>query len=178
MSKEIALTHEKVAIVDDDDYERLNQWKWSANELYALRYSRKGCNGETIFMHKVILNSPDGMEVDHINRNGLDNRKCNLRICNHSQNEANKGLRRDNTSGVKGVYWNKRYSKWHARIRLNNGRIHIGYYDNIEDATDAYQSKSKELFGEFAEINRLSISAGDRDIPGSDIGNMSPNEEK
>jgi hypothetical protein len=155
MSKEINLTHGKVAIVDEDDYEKLNKYKWSANELYALRFSRKEGGGKTIFMHKVILGSLAGMEVDHINRDGFDNRKCNLRICTHSQNEANKGLRRDNTSGERGIYWNKRYGKWHARIRLNNIRIHIGYYDDIKNASDAYQSKAKELFGEFAEINQI-----------------------
>jgi hypothetical protein len=101
-------------------------------------------------MHRLILNTPDDMEVDHINLNGLDNRRCNIRNCTRSQNVENTSVRRDNNSGKKGVGWKKSNQKWIARINQNGKHIHIGCYDNLDEAADAYYKKSVELFGEFA----------------------------
>jgi hypothetical protein len=152
MSRDIPLTKGKVAIVDDEDYEWLSQWKWHCSHVYAVRRPYYGPNKKRrlIYMHRLILNTPDDMEVDHINLNGLDNRRCNIRNCTRSQNVENTSVRRDNNSGKKGVGWKKSNQKWIARINQNGKHIHIGCYDNLDEAADAYYKKSVELFGEFA----------------------------
>jgi hypothetical protein len=159
MSKEIPITKGKITIVDDCDYEYLNQWKWYCSSVgYAVRDIPCNTNNrkrKTILMHREILNTPDGMDTDHINHNTLDNRKCNLRICTRSQNEANKGLRRDNTSGIKGISWNKQIKKWHAQMKQNGKLIHVGYFSNIEDAINSYLTEYKEFYGEFAMLEKI-----------------------
>jgi hypothetical protein len=149
--KEIQLTKGKVALVDDEYYEWLNQWKW--NYLlggYAVRHtSRITSDHRIVYMHRVILNTPEGMYTDHINHNKLDNRRCNLRICTKSQNSVNSKINKSNKSGYKGVYWFKRYRKWGAFITLQYKHIHLGYYNNRIEAANARREKSLELFGEF-----------------------------
>jgi hypothetical protein len=154
--KEIKLTKGKVTIVDNDMFDYLNQWKWFFNGTYAARNIRT-INGhrrrKTYFMHHLILQPPNGMDIDHINRNPLDNRLCNLRICTRSQNRINSKIRTDNKSGVTGVDWCKLNKKWQARIEKDGKRIHLGRYDNLEDAKNAYNEKAKELYGEFILVN-------------------------
>jgi hypothetical protein len=151
--KEIKLTKDKFAIVDDEDYEWLNQWKWFSHKSeYAVRNIRKNGKRNMLFMHSVILNPPNGMFTDHINRNKLDNRRCNLRICTKSQNTINSRTRSDNKSGIKGVCWKKDNHKWVAQISHLGGSRHIGYYKNKQDAANAYASKAREIFGEFAIV--------------------------
>jgi hypothetical protein len=104
-------------------------------------------------MHREILNASDGMECDHINHNGLDNRKVNLRLCTHQQNCFNKKPQPNNTSKYKGVAWNDESKKWQASIMHNGRKIHIGYYDYEADAAIAYDDYAAELFGEFAYLN-------------------------
>ena len=101
MSKRILLTKNKVAIVDDEDYEWLNQWKWKYHkDNYGYRTVKYN---KSIFMHRIINKTPDGLFTDHINREGLDNRKCNLRTVTRNQNIFNSKPRKNNTSGYKGV---------------------------------------------------------------------------
>lgn len=118
--KEINLTQGKKAIVDDDMYEYLSQWKWCYSHGYAIRQSSR-VNGKqhTIWMHRQIMATPKGMETDHIDRNKLNNQYHNLRICTRSQNTMNTGVHVDNTSGFKGVTWHKRKLGWQAQIRVN-----------------------------------------------------------
>src|SRR4030065_939634 len=105
--KEIKLTKGKVAIVDDEDYDWLMQWKWRINSIgYAMRTVKKNGKARKIFMHRVILNTPSDMCSDHANHNRLDNRRCNLRICTKQQNQANAPAPKNNRSGGKGVSWN------------------------------------------------------------------------
>jgi hypothetical protein len=149
--KEIKLTQDKVTIVDDSDYEWLSRHKWLCDNIgYAARDTYGEGKRKRVFMHRVIMETPDDMETDHINRNKLDNRRVNLRTCTRSQNVANTGIRRDNTSGRKGVSWDKSENKWRATININNKYIQIGRYKNIDDASEAYNKKAIELFGEFA----------------------------
>ena len=101
-------------------------------------------------MHREILNTPKGMHTDHINHDGLDNRKCNLRICTNSQNQANCHLRKDNTTGHKGVVRIGQYKRYKAQIKFQGREIYIGSFNNIESAMAAYATKAHELFGEFA----------------------------
>jgi len=157
--REIHLTRGQSTIVDDEDYDSLIQWKWFAhlnpsNSFYATRSSPRnpGPRG-LIWMHRVIMKCPDGMYIDHINKNTLDNRKANLRICTKSQNAANSKLRIDNKYGYKGVRYHKKNKNYNAYIRHNGKDIHIGCYNSIIEAALAYDNKAIELFGEFARIN-------------------------
>lgn len=145
--KQIKLTKGKSAIVDDEDFEYLNQWKWHYLETgYAARH---GDNKKYVLMHREIMKPESGMIVDHIDHNTLDNRRDNLRLCTRSQNLENSKIRCDNTSGHKGVSWNKRLRKWHAYI-FKDRRIHLGFFDSIDKAIDAYQRAETQYFGEFA----------------------------
>ena len=155
--KEIPLTQGKIAIVDDEDFEWLNQWKWAYHHSgYAVRTiyiaSR---NRKQISMHRLINGTPDGIETDHINHNRLDNRRGNLRNCTHLQNQHNFSMPKSNTSGYKGVDWHKPNHKWRAQIKFHGKKIHIGFFKNIGDAASAYETKAKELFGEFMNGNQL-----------------------
>ena len=153
MTKEIELTQGKIALVDDEDYEKLIKYTWrtyvSANTCYALRHMRVKDRWTTERMHRDVLGLKykDGKEVDHINRNGLDNRKENLRIVSHQVNMCNHGGFSHNTSGYNGVRWNKWKSKWQARIKLNGKSIHLGYYDDISDAIEARKQGELEHWG-------------------------------
>jgi hypothetical protein len=148
--KEINITKGKMVLVDDEDYDYLNQWKWFFNGDYAARNININ-NGKrkrkTYFMHHAILQPPIGMDIDHINRNKLDNRRNNLRICTRSQNRINSKIRTDNKSGKSGVNWRTREHKWQARICKNGIRYYLGLHDRLEDAINAYDNKFKELYG-------------------------------
>jgi len=110
-------------------------------------------------MHRFILNAPRHKLVDHIDGNGLNNRKANLRLCNHSQNAWNRRPNSGCHSKYKGVYWNKDKKKWHATISKSYKRIHLGYFDNEIEAARAYDKKAKEFFGEFAYLNFRGVAA-------------------
>lgn len=148
MAKQIPLTKGKVAIVDDEDYERLSKYKWH----YSGRYARRTIMGfKKISMHQDILGTYNGV-ADHINGNRLDNRKQNLRVCSHAGNAMNrKVIAKNNTSGYKGVRFE--YKKYRASIQYKGKRIHIGLFETAEEAARAYDKKAKELFGEFARTN-------------------------
>jgi hypothetical protein len=148
--KIIYLTQGKATIVDDGDYEWINQWKWYYNGRYAVRTIRLTDGGRvTIFMHRVILNPLDEMFTDHINHDRLDNRRSNLRACTRSQNLANSVRATNNRSGKKGVTWDKQSNKWISQVGYHRKHINLGRFDKLEDAASAYQIKAKELFGEF-----------------------------
>lgn len=160
--KEIALTRGKVALVDDADYEWINQWKWQflpahrTQEGYAWRKMsmlNKLIPGKTIAMHRVIINAQPGQEVDHRNGDKLDNRRENLRICTSAQNKFNIGKSRKNTSGYKGVCWHKQKHKWRAQVTFAKKDRHLGFFANAEEAARAYDCAVKELAGEFAQLN-------------------------
>lgn len=151
MTKEISLTQGYVALVDDDDFEWINKFRWHTRHSGGITYAVRHINvKEFIYMHRLIANTPDGMETDHINLDGLDNRRCNLRICTHSENMANRRLQSNNKSKRRGVVWHKQLNKWQAGITYHGKYVHIGLFDDLEDAAEAYHNKSKELFGEFA----------------------------
>lgn len=157
-TKEIPLSKGKVAIVDAADYEWLNQWKWSASEnrsgtWYARRSLGTRDEQHTLMMHRAILNVQSKLHVDHINGNGLDNRRFNLRLCTPAQNQYNRGICANNTSGFKGVYWVKGHEKWQAQIHVNGKHYHLGFFDTAEAAAYAYDTAALELHGEFAKLN-------------------------
>jgi len=133
-SREIKLTQGKVAIVDIEDFEELNKYNWVADKSRNTFYARKWGG---VKMHRMILDAAKGEICDHINRNGLDNRRSNLRIVTHSENNYNCSLSKRSTTGHKGVYWYKKYKKWVAQAGGNGNRKTIGYYHDIQDAVTA-----------------------------------------
>lgn len=152
--KTIPLTHGKFAIVDDEDFEMLNQHKWCllGEGGYARRAINIGKNRtSTMLMHRLIMGSVKGEEVDHINMDKLDNRRANLRKATSQQNRCNRPKPRNNKSGYKGVRWHK--GAWEAYIGLNGKFIHLGRFGGINDAALAYQAAAKKLHGEFARWN-------------------------
>ena len=152
--KYIPLTQGKQAIVDDEDFERVNQWKWcfhkgnNEKNAYAFRFN-------SIRMHRFILNVPKGLHVDHINGDTLDNRKKNLRICTQLENNRNTPKRKDTTNKYKGIHFVKQRNKWIARIQVNGKRIHSGYFNTQEEAARRYDEMAKIHFGNFARLNFL-----------------------
>jgi hypothetical protein len=104
-------------------------------------------------MHRLIMNTPNDMETDHINCIRLDNQKINLRVATAAQNQANRPMHRNNMSGRKGVTWYKNANKWCSRIIFHRKRIYIGLFSDLDEASQAYKEKAKELFGEFAYMN-------------------------
>jgi len=149
----ITLTQGKFAIVDAEDYDRLNQDKWYAGKCKNTYYAGRVEGGKTIKMHREIMRAPKGALVDHINHNGLDNRKSNLRLCTNAQNCYNQQACATGTSKYKGVSWHKSRSKWSARIRCDRKFYNLGEFDNEMEAAMAYDDKAVELFGEFAWPN-------------------------
>lgn len=145
-----------IVLIDYQDYELIRNYKWSihANHNKTLYYARTEIKRATIEMQRLIMNPIQGLQVDHINHNGLDNRRKNLRIVTVSQNQAN-SRKHNGSSKYKGVYLKKEINKWTAGIKYNNKRIHIGYFHNEVDAAIAYDLKAKELFGEYALLNFL-----------------------
>jgi len=139
----IKLTHGKIAIVDKDNFEWLNQWKWFCDRRgYAVRDSGGRKNKKRILMHRLINKTTDGLSTDHINRDKLDNRKSNLRSVNQSKNCFNTGLSKNNTSGYKGVQWYK--NRWVARIKINYEDIYLGRFVNLENAILARKEAEDE----------------------------------
>lgn len=156
--KEILLTQGKVALVDDEDFEYFNQWKWSAskqgNTYYALRKVTVSKNKElTTIMHRVITQALHGINIDHINGNGLDNQRKNLRFATKAQNAMNKNKQCNNVSGYKGVSWAKRQKKWRACIMVIGRNVHLGYFTIKETAALAYDKAAEKYYGEFARLN-------------------------
>ena len=159
--KTIALRKsDKIALVDDEDFEWLSQWRWYNNKSHAFKVTWKNRKSEIEYMSRAILRYhgvviPNDIVIDHINRNGLDNQKINLRFATRSQNQANSRLPKNNTSGIKGVCWHKRDRKWVARVAFRGRRINLGYFENFDEAVDSYDKKSKELFGEFYQKGEI-----------------------
>lgn len=154
MVKHIALTQGKVAIVDDEDFEYLNQWKWYAqrdptiNGSYAARQEYMGSiNGKQkkklILMHRLIMNCPPRMYIDHINHDRLDNRKENLRIVSNRQNQQNS--RRTGVSKYRGVSWSKWRNKWVAAIQIDGKQKHLGSFDDEKEAAKAYEKACRDI---------------------------------
>jgi hypothetical protein len=151
--KLIKLTQGRETIVDDEDYEYLNQWKWHfGSRRYAIRSIN--CSKKKITMHSLLINCPKHKYIDHINGNPLDNRKINLRLCTTQENQRNRKSNETNKkiSKYKGV--SKSLNKyWRSYIYLNGKQINIGSFKTEIEAAQAYNKKAIELFGEFARLN-------------------------
>lgn len=157
--KNIPLTKGYFALVDDEDYDFLNQWKWHVSigtrrETYAKRVEIIDGKRIKITMHRMILCVPEGKQTDHIDHNGLNNQKSNLRTATPVQNGANRKMCQRNTSGFKGVSWSKSHNKWRAQISIERRNNHLGLFENAQDAAKAYDEGAIRLNGEFASTNR------------------------
>lgn len=133
---------------DLEDYDKIKDYCWHIVKGYPIA----NINGHTVSMHRMILNAPNESIVDHANHNTSDNRKANLRICTNAENNANTKLSVKNTSGAKGVYLREN-GKYTAYISKDNKRYWLGTYETIKEASDVYDCKALEFFGEFACLN-------------------------
>lgn len=147
--------------MDDSDYESVSRFKWTAvkcskdRTFYAHRHQKINGEWKHVKMHRFIMGVDDHRKIDHVNGNGLDNRRANLRICTHAQNLMN--MRIHNKHGFKGIAFipGRKTRKWTGEIRPNKKRIRLGYFDTAEEAAKAYNQKAIELFGEFARLNPI-----------------------
>jgi hypothetical protein len=131
------------ALVDDEDFERMNEIDWILHEKgYAV-------NPKIGRMHRLINNTPKGLQTDHINGNKLDNRRENLRSCTNRLNHYNKGLRKDNRTGCKGVAWSEVCQKYEAYIKTPDKKVHLGVFVKLDDAIAARKNAERELHGDF-----------------------------
>lgn len=153
--KTVQLTQGKVALVDDEDYQIVAHYKWHYAEGYARTdVKREDGKYRSVSMHRLILSTPKGMETDHLNGDGLDNRRKNIRICTKGENLRNVGRRKNNSSGMKGVY-RHRDDKWVAQIRLHRKSYFLGVFSDKIEAAKAYNEAAKIYHGEFARLNVL-----------------------
>ena len=159
--RRIRMSQPRYAVVDPADYDRLKGYQWvvksGGKAFYAQRYGpcRKGARNPTIvYMHQEILKVPKGMVVDHMNHDGMDNRRANLRAATHSQNLCNRKKRSGAMySKYKGVHWHKLNKKWSSRVTYQKKTIELGYFENEIEAAKAYDEAAKIHHGEFACLN-------------------------
>lgn len=144
--KKIPLTRGKFALVDDSDFEWLSEWKWNLTGDGRNAERRTGGHiGHIILMHRQIMGAKKGQLIDHINQDPLDNRRANLRFADKSINALNAKRRSDNTSGYRGVIFNKQAGKWQANIQIAGRKIHLGFFVHAEKAAEAYEAARKEV---------------------------------
>ncbi len=159
MVREIPLTRGKVALVDDDDFDLVSTFKWCASQdrrtWYAQSVHRVNGRRVHVRLHRIVLGVNDrSQQVDHVNGNGLDCRRCNLRIATSAQNAMNRKTRVDSKSGMKGVKQSHGcLNRWTAHIKRDGRHIHVGSFSTPEDAARAYDQVARRLFGEFARTN-------------------------
>lgn len=158
--KKIPLTQGKFAKVDDSDFEWLSQWRWCAikwgNTFAAIRNRARDNKGKqgTVYMHRMVMGLKKGqnLQTDHINHNGLDNQRKNLRKCTAQQNQWNYTKPSNKSSIYKGVCKHKS-GGWTAYINKNKIHRYLGYYRTEKEAATAYNTAALKLFGEYAKIN-------------------------
>jgi hypothetical protein len=156
--KTIPLSQGKFAIVDDEDFVRLNQFKWFAFKNHQVWYSgrndRTGPKRKTVYLHHEVLRCPTSRQVDHRDRDGLNNQKYNLRYASNVQNQMNKvGWGKVGLKGVRIQANHKGSNPFQARIQLNGKVFSLGTYPTSIEAAKAYNAKALELFGQFARLN-------------------------
>ena len=151
--RHIPLTQNKFATVDTADYPDLNKHKWTAARSPNTFYAVRSQGGKQIRMHRQITNAPNHLVVDHIDHNGLNNTRENLRLCTKAQNAKNQRKQKGTSSIYKGVCYNKKEKKWRARVHKNGKTYNLGDYKNEIKAAKAYDQKASALFGQYAHLN-------------------------
>ncbi len=155
--RKIPLTQGQFALVDAADFDWLNQWKWAAwkapnsESFYAVRNGPviNGKRSGYFYMHRQILGAKQGQQVDHIWHNTLDNRRSQIRLATNTENQRNRRIGKNNTSGFRGVSWDSARGKWFAHIRVNNKTKPLGRYNTAAEASAVYERTAKALFGTF-----------------------------
>lgn len=153
--REIVLTDGSVSLVDEEDYYIQSQFVWScmhskSGNLYAVRRVNK--NNRTVYIHRSIMGDIPELDVDHVDGNGLNNQRYNLRWSTRAQNQGNKRVV-GGTSSYRGVWWEKGKQRWRAGITIKGRGTSLGQYVIEEEAARAYDAAAKEHFGEFARLN-------------------------
>lgn len=155
MMIKIPLTQGKVALIDDED-EWTTKWNWyafrSRQTFYAARSASRNERSRgyrhTIFLHRTVLDPPKELLVDHVDQNGLNNQRSNLRLASEDENKRNSGVQQNNSSGITGVHWHA--GKWQARISVEKKYISLGHFTDIEDALNTRREAELLYWGEFA----------------------------
>lgn len=155
LSKEIKCTYGGIAIVDDEDYEKVSHLNQNDYSKYPRTFRKENGKLKSETIHRLILESKDGFVIDHIDGDVLNNRKSNLRYCLHKENGRNRKLGKNSTSGAKGVVWYKRDKKYQASIKVDGKHIYLGYFTKKEDAINAYNEASLKYFKNFGRLNKL-----------------------
>ena len=153
----VTLTKGYVAVIDAADVPLVEGFNWCADvrpsAVYAARGKMKNGRMKIIRLHRVLMGDPDGLEIDHVDGNGLNNTRANLRTAIHSENLRNQNVRINNASGFKGVSWDKSRCKWQAHIGLDFKRISLGRFETKEEAAAAYAKASAAMHGEFGRAS-------------------------
>lgn len=151
--REIQLRHGGVAVVDERDFDELNQFAWFVMRSgYVARATRDGRKCRLVLMHREVAKTPKGAMTDHISGNKLDNRRANLRVCSHQQNSCNRPARSDSGTGFKGVAAT-RFGRFHAKIHRPPLSSYLGAFKTAEEAARAYDAAAVALHGDFARLN-------------------------
>ena len=152
----IILTQGKEALIDEEDYEMVNKHTWYAHKqwgYYARTNIRKNKKRTCILMHRFIMGAKKGQMIDHINCNGLDNRRSNLRFCTPTGNSINRRKNIGCSSKYKGVHWHNQNRKWRSQIMINKKSTQVGMFECEIVAARAYDQQAIRLHGEFAKLN-------------------------
>ena len=155
--REVPLSRGYVALIDAADWPLVSQHRWYSEIKDRTKYARttrfSGQNRIYVYMHRLIVGEPAGLQVDHRDGNGLNNRRSNLRVATGSQNQMNKGAMPNSTSPFKGVSWNSNAGKWAAVIRKNRKNYYLGLFVDEAKAARRYDDAARVMFGEFARLN-------------------------
>lgn len=148
----IELTQGQFALIDDEDFPIVAPYKWCAHKIGDTYYAATCAKDGRIFhMHSLLLHREHGQEIDHINRDGRDNRRCNIRLVSRAENNLNKPLQKNSSTGLKGVYWNDVNKCWYAKITVGNKQKYLGSYQTKEAALAARQIAEVEAYGRVLE---------------------------
>ena len=146
-------------MVDKVDFDKIKDFRWNTELGYVIcNVHQKEQQNKRIRLHRMIMDAPEGMMVDHINHNKFDNRRCNLRLATRMENVHNSDNRNRNTSGCVGVVWHRRIRKWHAQIGYSGKCIHLGYYDDFNEAVAARKAAEDKYFGDFSYSNSMALA--------------------
>ena len=148
-----------LVMVDDEDFDFLNQIHWQVDAFKCVGcHTKKDGKKSNILMHRMIMKPPKGVEIDHIDGNRLNNQKSNLRFATSSQNKINRGARKDNKSGYKGVSWHKQRNCWAVRLMINGKYQHLGLFQDKHKAAQVYNDNASKYYGSYAWLNKIVIT--------------------